>query len=232
MRTCHKTLFVVGAAVTVLAGVVGCGVPRVQGAAADSTPPTASDALPPFDAKVRPVTAGQLGPSWRAKCPVPPAQLRLIELNHVGMDGQSHVGQIIVNQDRVSQTIEVFGELYRMRYPIEKMRTVEHYPNADDELSMEDNNTSAFNCRDIPGTGQWSNHATGRAIDINPLINPYVERSGTFQPKNAQKYLDRSRHDPGLLHHGDPAVRVFTDRGWTWGGDWTSPTDYQHFELP
>jgi hypothetical protein len=117
-----------------------------------------------------------------------------------------------------------------LRYPIEKIRTVDNYPGADDELSMEDNNTSAFNCRDIPGTGRWAQHAFGRAIDLNPLLNPEIDRTGAIQPKTAAPYLDRRRTDPGILHAGDAVVRVFTDRGWRWGGYWRSPIDYQHFE--
>jgi hypothetical protein len=99
-----------------------------------------------------------------------------------------------------------------------------------DESSMKDDNTSAFNCRDIPGTGRWSQHAFGRAIDLNPLLNPSIDRTGAFQPKDAAPYLDRNRTDPAVLHAGDAAVRVFTDRGWRWGGDWRAPLDYQHFE--
>ena len=125
----------------------------------------------------------------------------------------------------------IFEQLYRLGYPVEKIRTVDHYSDADDELSMEDNNTSAFNCRRIPGTNEWSPHAYGRAIDLNPLLNPCLYASGYFEPQNAAAYLDRSRTDPGLLHDGDPAVHIFTDRGWRWGGDWTTP-DYQHFEWP
>jgi hypothetical protein len=94
---------------------------------------------------------------------------------------------------------------------------------------MEENNTSAFNCRDIPGTGHWSLHAYGRAIDVNPLLNPEIDR-GAIQPRTAAPFLDRSRTDPGMLHAGDAAVRVFADHGWRWGGDWRSPVDYQHFE--
>ncbi|MBB5158530.1 M15 family metallopeptidase [Saccharopolyspora phatthalungensis] len=193
-----------------------------------------SDFMPPsdFSATVRPVTAAGLGPTWHPGCPVEPGQLRRVEVRHVGFDGRTHSGELVVNQDRVRQVIDVFEQLYRIRYPVEKIRTVDHYPGADDELSMEDNNTSAFNCRGIPGTGRWSFHAYGRAIDINTLVNPYVDRTGAIQPKNAAKYLDRTRRDPGMLHDGDPAVRAFTDRGWRWGGHWTTPIDYQHFELP
>jgi hypothetical protein len=95
---------------------------------------------------------------------------------------------------------------------------------------MEDNNTSAYNCRVIPGSGRWSRHAFGRAVDLNPLLNPEIDRTGAFQPENAAPYLDRTRTDPGVLHAGDAAVRVFTGRGWRWGGDWRTPLDYQHFE--
>lgn len=125
----------------------------------------------------------------------------------------------------------MFSELQRIGYPIENMRTVERYPDASDELSMRDNNTSAFNCRDIPGSGNWSLHAYGRAIDVNPLLNPYIDAAGGYQPANAGPYLDRNRIDPGLLHDSDPAVLVFLRAGWSWGGNWRTPKDYQHFEL-
>ena len=153
-------------------------------------------------------------------------------MNHIGFDGQTHRGELIVNEDLVPQVITIFDQLYQLGFPIEKIRTVDEYPDAADELSMEDNNTSAFNCRGIPGSKHWSQHAYGRAIDLNPLLNPSIDRPGVIEPKNAGAYLDRGRTDPGLLHAGDPAVHVFTDRGWRWGGYWKSPTDYQHFERP
>ena len=176
------------------------------------------------------MTAGDLGPSWHPGCPINPQDLRRVEVTYFGFDGQTHRGNLIVNQDLVADVVAIFDQLLQLRYPIEKIRTVDNYPNAADESSMEDNNTSAFNCRDIPGTGHWSLHASGRAIDINPLLNPEVDRTGAYQPKNAAPYLDRTRTDPGVLHAGDATVRVFTDRGWHWGGDWRTPKDYQHFE--
>lgn len=184
------------------------------------------------DDSVQPVTAEELGASWRPGCPVEPARLRRVGVDHIGFDGQTHRGELIVHEDLVPQVIAIFEQLYRLRFPIEKIRTADHYPGADDELSMEDDNTSAFNCRGIPGSSEWSQHAYGRAIDVNPLLNPCVYASGVFEPRNAAPYLDRSRTDPGLLHNGDAGVRVFTDRGWQWGGHWSSPVDYQHFELP
>ncbi|BBY80258.1 hypothetical protein MPUL_14160 [Mycolicibacterium pulveris] len=199
-----------------------------------SPPPSTSAPSPPSPTPVgpavHPVTAADLGASWRPGCPLGPERLRRVELDHIGFDNQPRRGELIVHEDLVDEVIAIFADLYRLGYPIEKMRTVEVYPNADDELSMRDNNTSAFNCRDIPGSGQWSWHAFGRAIDVNPLLNPYIDAAGDLQPANAEVFLDRNRIDPGLLHDGDPAVAVFTDRGWVWGGNWRTPKDYQHFE--
>jgi hypothetical protein len=190
-----------------------------------STPPA------PTAATVQPVTADELGTTWRPGCPVEPGQLRRVDVGYVGFDGQTHRGELIVHEDLVPDVVTIFEQLLQLRYPIDKIRTVDHYSDADDELSMEDNNTSAFNCRLIPGTNEWSPHAYGRAIDINTLINPCLYASGYFEPQNAAAYLDRSRTDPGLIHGGDPAERAFTDRGWQWGGYWRTP-DYQHFERP
>jgi hypothetical protein len=179
---------------------------------------------------VHPVSAADLGATWRPECPVAPTELRRIDLDYLGFDGSTHRGQLVVNEDVVDEVIAIFGDLKSLRYPIETMRTVDHYPGADDELSMRDNNTSAFNCRAL-GDG-WSLHAYGRAIDINPLINPYIDSTGDLQPTTAARYLDRGRDDLGLLHDGDAAVQAFTSRGWRWGGDWSNPIDYQHFERP
>jgi hypothetical protein len=193
--------------------------------------PSAAQTSPsPAPAAIQPVSAADLGPSWRPGCPVDPRQLRRVDVNHIGFDGKTHRGELIVHEDLAAGVVAIFEELLQLRYPIEKVRTVDNYTSTDDELSIQDNNTSAFNCRDIPGTGRWSQHAFGRAIDLNPLLNPYIDRTGAFQPKNAAPYLDRNRTDPGLLHAADPAVRVFTERGWRWGGDWRTPVDYQHFE--
>ncbi|CAM04567.1 D-alanyl-D-alanine carboxypeptidase-like protein [Saccharopolyspora erythraea NRRL 2338] len=221
-------------AVALAAVLAQCSSPASPpaGGPPPASPPPTVPARSPFTAEVVPVTAAELGPSWRPGCPVGPAELRRVRLTHVGMDGATHVGELDVHQDRVRQVVDVFGQLYAIGYPVERMRPAGTYPGAEDELSMRDNNTSAFSCRDIPGSGRWSQHALGRAVDVNPLINPYVDDTGAFQPANAAPYLDRARRDPGVLHDGDPAVRAFTDRGWTWGGHWTTPIDYQHFEMP
>lgn len=218
------------AAAVVLAQCAPTPPPRVAAPPPPTATPSAPGATSPAAATVAPVTPAELGASWRPGCPVQPAQLRRVDVDHLGFDGQTHRGALIVHEDLVPEVITIFEQLYRLRFPIGKIRTLDHYPAADDELSMADNNTSAFNCRGIPGSDQWSPHAYGRAIDLNPLVNPCVYSGGAFVPANAAPYVDRSRTDPGLLHDGDPAVRVFTDRGWRWGGAWTAPLDYQHFE--
>jgi D-alanyl-D-alanine carboxypeptidase-like protein len=206
--------------------------PSPSAAAPPAASPQPSAPPAPAVATVQPVTAAELGSTWRPGCPVEPGQLRRVNIDYIGFDGKAQRGQLVVHEELVTDVIAIFEQLRRLGYPVDKMRTADHYPDADDELSMEDNNTSAFNCRLIPGTNEWSPHAYGRAIDINSLINPCLYASGYFEPRNAAAYLDRSRTDPGLLHSGDPAVLAFTDRGWRWGGDWNAPLDYQHFERP
>lgn len=195
------------------------------------TPSPTTTTVAPTEPVVETLDAAALGSTWREGCPVPPADLRRITVSFVDFDGQTERGQIVVHRDLVDDVIAIFEDLRRMRYPIERMQTVDVYPNAEDELSMRDNNTSAFNCRPLP-SGSWSEHAYGRAIDLNPLLNPFIDSSGDLQPATAGPYLDRTRTDPGILHDGDAAVRAFLDRGWQWGGYWRNPKDYQHFELP
>ncbi|MGV0991225.1 MAG: M15 family metallopeptidase [Mycobacterium sp.] len=184
----------------------------------------------PSGAIVSAVTAADLGATWRPECPVGPADLRRVELNFTGFDGQLHRGALVVHRVVVDDVIAIFEQLQQLHYPIERMQTVDRYPGAEDELSMEDNNTSAFNCRPLPGSKAWSLHAYGRAIDVNPLINPYIDAAGDLEPSTAARYLDRTRDDPGILRADSPAVQAFTDRGWKWGGSWRNPIDYQHFE--
>lgn len=213
---------------TTTASTAPAARPNPSGPRAPSPTPSPIRAAP----RVTPVTAAELGATWRPECPLGPDRLRRVELDHLGFDGRTHRGALVVHEELVDRVIEIFDHLYRIGYPIEKMRTVDAYPGAEDELSMADNNTSAFNCRGIPGSQSWSYHAYGRAIDVNPLLNPYIGRTGAVEPANAGPYVDRNRTDPGLLHPGDPAVLAFTDRGWGWGGVWRSVRDYQHFELP
>ncbi|MBA3716675.1 MAG: M15 family metallopeptidase, partial [Actinobacteria bacterium] len=118
--------------------------------------------------------------------------------------------------------------LYRVRYPIRQMRPVDAYGGSDFQ-SIEHDNTSSFNCRAATGSSNWSNHAYGLAIDVNPIENPYVSVGRTSHPDSV-RYLNRSKHLPGMIHPGDVVVRAFEAIGWGWGGYWSgSVQDLQHF---
>ncbi|HEX6358509.1 M15 family metallopeptidase [Actinophytocola sp.] len=212
-----------------LLSIVVIGVSATLGTGVTASATTTG--LPPFVATVETVTAERLGLSWREGCPVGPDQLRLVKMSVLGFDGKVYRGELIVATDVVRDVVGTFADLYRHRYPIERMLTVEKY-DADDDKSMEANNTSAFNCRPITGGTAWSNHSYGRAIDVNPVQNPYISGSGAVYPPNGAPYVDRTRTDQGMIHADDATVRAFERRGWEWGGYWDTPIDYQHFEKP
>jgi hypothetical protein len=167
--------------------------------------------------------------SWRPGCPVPLEDLRLLTLTYWGFDGDVHRGELVVHEDQARAIREVFRALFKARFPIERMKLVDVY-GGDDDRSMAANNTSAFNCRAVAGSSSWSEHAYGRAIDINPIQNPQV-RNGLVSPPAGSRYLDRSRRRRGLIRADDVVVRAFAAVGWRWGGSWTSLKDYQHFSV-
>ena len=167
--------------------------------------------------------------SWREGCPVPLEELTLVKLNFWGYDEDVHEGELIVNRAVSKDVIEVFRELYAKKFPIERMRLIDAYKGSDD-ASMDDNNTSSFNCRWMTGKkGVFSNHSYGRAIDLNPLTNPYVAKK-LVSPAAGKAYLDRTKPATGLITDGGECFQAFTKRGWTWGGAWKGTKDYQHFE--
>jgi hypothetical protein len=171
------------------------------------------------------------GISWHPGCPVGFAQLRLLTVTHWGFDGEIHRGRLVVNRDAAAAMLGAMRSLFRVHYPIRQMRLVDAY-GADDHRSMGADNTSAFNCRFVAGSGGvWSEHAYGRALDLNPLENPYVTESGYVSPPAGAPYKDRSLRAKGLVHRGGPVVRAFAAVGWEWGGDWPWPKDYQHFSA-
>ena len=184
---------------------------------------------PPFTASVSRVTAAQLPYSWHTGCPVWPSALRRIRLTYWGFDGRAHRGELIVNRAVVPDVVAVFGRLYRSRFPLRRLRTIDAY-RANDERSLSADNTAGFNCRFAvaPGPRRWSVHAYGEAIDVNPVENPYLE-GGRVHPKAGRRYLDRSRRSPGMAFPGGALVSAFASVGWTWGGRWTGSPDYQHF---
>lgn len=172
------------------------------------------------------------GKSYKEDCDVPYSDLRYIRVLHIGFDGKTRIGELIVNKAIAQDVIDIFRELYSISYPIEKMILIDEY-DADDIKSMADNNTSAFNFRFIEGTKKRSVHSDGLAIDINPLYNPYVRtRDGKLEilPENAGEYADRTKDNIYYIKKDDPCYRAFTDRGFTWGGEWKNSKDYQHFE--
>lgn len=184
---------------------------------------------PPFTQTVSRVTAAQLPYSWRAGCPVAPSQLRRLRVAYWGFDGRAHTGTLVVNADAVGDLVHVFSRLYAARFPIRRMRPIDAY-RARDEASLEADNTSAFNCRYAVASGpkRWSVHAYGRAIDVNPVENPYLE-GGRVHPRSGRAYLNRARFRPGMAVSGGLIARAFAAVGWSWGGRWTGSPDYQHF---
>jgi D-alanyl-D-alanine carboxypeptidase len=169
------------------------------------------------------------GVSWRPGCPVHLRDLRLLTLSHWRFDGKLRTGRLIVHADVAREMVDVFRTLYRARFPIRRLVPVDAY-GASDFRSIEADNTSAFNCRFVEGTTRWSEHAYGRALDINPIENPYVSGGRTSHPAS-EPYLDRSRRRPGMAYEGGVLVRAFDAIGWGWGGRWTSVKDYQHFSA-
>ena len=172
--------------------------------------------------------------SHRADCPVPLERLRHLTVSHVRFDGTTATGELIVHEDHAEAVVSVFRELYDARWPIRRMRLVDEY-RGDDDLSMAADNTSAYNCRAVAGTERWSEHAYGRAIDLNPVENPYVTGS-SFVPAEGARFarIDRSRGadvPAGVIRDGDVVVRAFARIGWGWGGHWSSAKDYQHFSA-
>ena len=161
------------------------------------------------------------------------AQQAYVHVLHYDFEGKVKTGELLVYTGIAQSVLEIFQELYEAQYPIEKIRLVSEY-GWDDAASMQDNNTSAFNFRTIAGTNDWSKHALGMAVDINPLYNPYVYRQGEFvsvHPKEGTTYADRTTDCAYYIQAGDVCYHAFVSRGFTWGGDWENPKDYQHFQV-
>jgi hypothetical protein len=169
--------------------------------------------------------------TWHAGCPVGPEDLRQLTLSYWNFDQALTTGVLIVHKDVAEEVVQLFRALLTHGFLIEKMTPVEDYE-GDDDASMAANNTSAFNCRDVTGQpGKFSNHSWGRAIDINPLTNPYIKGDKVLPP-DARQYLDRSRAFPGSILADSFIVKHFAEAGWQWGGAWSGRKDYQHFEKP
>lgn len=194
--------------------------------------------------------------SWRPECPVPPDQLAYLVTTFWGFDGRPHYGELVVHAALPAFIIDSLHHAYNGRFPIERMELIDAF-DGDDFRSMQANNSSAFNCREVPGKpGVFSRHAYGAALDINPLQNPYLllkaeagkmaagvtgaDSAAEFcrshgadcsvLPAASASYLDRRNQRPGMLHPGDPLLAPLRQRGFTWGGSWRFP-DYQHIDY-
>jgi len=172
------------------------------------------------------------GLTWRPGCPVAVDDLRLLRLTYVDFDMNVQEGELICHRLFAEELTEIFSELYEAGFPIGGIRLIDEF-GADDGLSMQANNCSAFNYRTVGGSQNLSRHAYGAAVDLNPVQNPYTDNRGAYvSPEAGREYLDRGDIRPGMITPGGVAHRAFTSRGWTWGGDWIYQIDYHHFQKP
>ena len=179
------------------------------------------------------------GNTFKEDCIVPREDLRYLLILHKDKDGNTHQGEMVVHKLIAEDVLEIFEKLYDAEYPIERMVLPDNYL-ADDEIMMRDNNSSSFNFRFISHTDKISKHGLGMAVDINTLYNPYhkivTNDDGTqeevIEPATGKAYLDRTKDFDYKIEKGDLCYRLFTEKGFEWGGDWTDRKDYQHFELP
>ena len=188
-----------------------------------------------FFGKAKPIPEAlgrqMVGVSWKSGCPVALKNLRLLEMDYWDGEGRRHRGGLVVHQDVASELLDIFAQLFERKFPLVSMKPISEFGGSD-ARSMKVNNTSAFNCR--PKTGQskgYSIHSFGRAIDINPLWNPYVRKKKVL-PIAGEQFAKRTPCKPGMLCVGTFPVELFKGKGWVWGGDWNSLKDYQHFEKP
>jgi hypothetical protein len=177
------------------------------------------------------------GTTWKPGCPVPLDDLRLLRFNYWDFAGAVRRGPMVVHEDVVEDVLWVFEQLFRARFPLKKVALAREFVLEEFEarISTPRSVTASFNCRPVvtplgPGD-DFSDHAYGLAIDINPVQNPYVTADGFVRNRKSERYLDRSRDLPGMIHDGDLVVRSFAAMGWSWGGHWDGGKDYMHFAL-
>ena len=160
-------------------------------------------------------------------------ELRYVVLKYVDFDGNTADGEMICNKSIADDIMEIFYELYQSDYRIESIKLIDEF-DADDTASMTANNTSCFCYRVVDGSTSLSNHAYGKAIDLNPFYNPYVVfKTGEdvyISPPGSEIYADRNQAFPYKIDENDLAYRLFKEHGFRWGGDWNSSKDYQHFD--
>ena len=201
------------------------------------SPDQAGEPFPAFSAtvvRVGPRLRERMAFSYHAGCPVRLRALRYLRVSYVDFRGSARTGEMVVHATQARAVVRVFRRLYDERWPIRRMRLVDDY-RGDDDLSMAANNTSAFNCRLVASGARWSEHSYGRAVDVNPVQNPYVVGS-SVAPEEGREYaaVDRSADAApvrGVIRSDDVVVAAFAGIGWEWGGDWVNSKDYQHFSA-
>jgi hypothetical protein len=189
-------------------------------------PPGSAVALTTLDA------AHMTGYTWHVGCPVGLGQLRELTVAFWGTDRAVHDGQLVLNADAVPAVAGAFASMLGARFPILAVGDAAEYAGQDETVATSDM-TSAFNCRAVTGSNgppSASMHSWGRAVDVNPLVNPYVKGS-LVVPAAGVAYLDRTQAVPGMIRHGDAAWSAWSAVGWRWGGDWTQLKDYMHFSY-
>lgn len=173
---------------------------------------------------------GMSFPEDPADCPVTLEELRYLRIRYVDFAGETHTGELIVHHLLADEVLEIFAALYDAGYALTSVRLVDDFGEpGDDTLSMAADNTSSFCCRRVTGSKSYSLHSYGAAIDINPMRNPYIRKDGSVSPENGTPYADRTKDFAGKIDENDLAYRLFTERGWSWGGTFKSEKDYQHF---
>ena len=183
----------------------------------------------PLDDEIKKIITGSSYPS-ESQDDITYEDLNYVKVLHYNFEGEVCEGELIVAADLADEITHIFYQLYLAEYPLTSIRLIDKFGGSTgDRASMSANNTSAFNYRVVAGTHTLSNHAFGRAIDINPMMNPYV-KGDYVSPKNGSAYADRSHIILGMIDKHDLCYQLFTENGWFWGGDWSSIKDYQHFE--
>jgi hypothetical protein len=191
------------------------------------------DLLPPppngeFASSVVPVPSDVVArSSWQPACPVTLDELRYVTVSFWGFDERAHTGELIVNARFAEDIVDVFRRLFDARFPIEEMRVI-RAEEIDAHPTGDGNTTTSFVCRPAVGSGSWSRHAYGLAVDVNPFHNPYL-KGDLVLPELASAYLNRDDHRPGMILPDDAVVNAFGDMGWAWGGNWNTLLDYMHF---
>lgn len=171
------------------------------------------------------------GTTWHEELPSPRLhELRLLLIPYLDFGGRERLGQLVTAASLAQQVQSIFAQLRLIEFPIASIRPMIDFA-GDDGRSMEANNSSCFNSRRIINTERISVHSYGAAIDINPIQNPVI-RDGVHRPPAGSAYLDREDLRPGMIVPGCPALQIFAEAGWAWGGDWDNPKDYHHFYLP